>query len=133
MTSCFGKTRLSMFCSLVRDLEVVAAEVVVLVADVVVEVERVLDLVAEVLEVEVAAFWRRSLASCSRFSCSRSFWICFCSISERLKKRFPPVSSARDFRFFRSSCWRRSILGFDWILDFQFQNGRLWLKIGRDC
>ncbi|KAJ0113419.1 hypothetical protein Patl1_03371 [Pistacia atlantica] len=26
MTSCFGKTRLSMFCSLVRDLEVVAAE-----------------------------------------------------------------------------------------------------------
>lgn len=39
--------------------------------------------------------WRRALASNSRFSFSRSCWICLCSISDRLKTRLPPVSVAR--------------------------------------
>ncbi|CAJ2633131.1 unnamed protein product [Trifolium pratense] len=64
MTSCLGRTRLSMFSSSGREaLDEAAADVV--------EEEAVVD--------------------------------------ERLKTLLPPVSSARDWRFLRSSCLRRSI------------------------
>lgn len=103
MTSCLGRTRLSKFCSSGREaLDEAAAEVM--------EVEAVVEEVgteeAVSEEVELRFF---DLASSSRFSSSRSFWICFCWISERLKTLLPPVSSARDWRFLRSSCLRRSI------------------------
>nr|KYP70693.1 hypothetical protein KK1_009920 [Cajanus cajan] len=102
-TSGFGRTRLSMFCSSVR--EAVAAATA---EEADAEAEE-----AEVAEAAAASedvarrFW--DLASNSRFSCSRSFWISFCWISERLKNLLPPVSWARDWRFLRSSCFRRSI------------------------
>ena len=86
-----------MFCSSVSDFEVVAAELIVV--EEVVEAEaNELDLEDVELASAVAAEvvdWRRALVSNSRFSFSRSCWICFCSISDRLKKRLPPVSVAR--------------------------------------
>lgn len=87
-----------MFCSSVRDFEVVAVELTAAEEEVVEAEADGLDL--EDVEVGSAAAaeavdWRRDLASNWRFSCSRSFWICFCSISDRLKTRLPPVSLAR--------------------------------------
>ncbi|GFP81991.1 hypothetical protein PHJA_000342400 [Phtheirospermum japonicum] len=55
-------------------------------------------------------FWRRALASASRFSSSRRRWMRFCSISERLKNFLPPASSARLCLFFSSSCFRISMI-----------------------
>lgn len=57
-------------------------------------------------------FWRRDLASASRFSSSRSFWIRFCSISDRLNTFLLPTCSARLCLFFNSSCFRMSMKGF---------------------
>lgn len=95
-----------MFCSSGREaLDEAAADVT--------EEEALVDEVVTVETVsEVVELRFLDLASSSRFSSSRSFWICFCWISERLKNFLPPVSSARDWRFLRSSCFRRSILGF---------------------
>ena len=92
-----------MFCSSVREAE---AEAIVDEAE-----EEAVDeedgAVAAVSEDVARRF--SDLASNSRFSCWRSFWISFCWISERLKNFLPPVSCARDWRFLRSSCFRRSI------------------------
>lgn len=101
-----------MFCSSVRDLDAVAVEVemfAVVVETKAVVVGSVDDVVEEEAEEED---WRLDLASSSRFSSSRSFWISFCWSSARLKNFLPPVSCARDFRFFSSSCCKRSIFGF---------------------
>lgn len=108
MTSCFERFKLSMFCSLVRVLDAVALAPEAVVAVVVLADDTEFELAEDAVELW-ELFCRRSLASCSRFSCSRSFWICFCSISERLKTRLPPVSSARPWRFLSNSCLRRSI------------------------
>ncbi|CBI28697.3 unnamed protein product, partial [Vitis vinifera] len=86
MTSCFGRTISSIFYGV-----------------------EVAEAAAAVEEDAVPLLWRRALASNSRFSCSRSFWMFLCSISERLKNLLPPASWARDWRFFKSSCFRRSI------------------------
>jgi len=95
-----------MFCSSVREVE--AAETAE--ED---EAEAVVEEVGAAVAASEDVAWRFcNLASNSRFSCSRSFWISFCWISERLKNFLPPVSCARDWRFFRSSCFRRSIQGF---------------------
>lgn len=104
-----------MFCSTVRGLDVVALEVELLIVVVVVEAAALeFGVVVEVeVVIEEEEDWRWDLASSSRFSCSRSFWISFCWISDRLKNFFPPVSWARVWRFLRSSCFRRSILGFE--------------------
>ena len=60
---------------------------------------------AEVTAVEEEEEWRRDLDCNSSFSWSRSFWICFFSMSERLKTRLktrlPPVASTTDWRFFQ--------------------------------
>ncbi|ESW34434.1 hypothetical protein PHAVU_001G152300 [Phaseolus vulgaris] len=64
MTSGFGRTRLSMFCSSVREVQAAAA--------------------ADEDEAEAV-------------------------VEERLKNFLPPMSCARDWRFLRSSCFRRSI------------------------
>lgn len=106
-----------MFCSTVRGLDVVAVEEEFLVVVVVAVEAATLEFGVAVVEDEVIEEeeedWRWDLASSSRFSCSRSFWISFCWISDRLKNFFPPVSWARVWRFLRSSCFRRSILGFE--------------------
>lgn len=87
-----------MFCSSVRDFEVVAVELIAAEEEVVEAEANGLDLedveVASAVAAEVVD-WRRALASNSRFSFSRSCWMCFCSISDRLKTRLPPVSVAR--------------------------------------
>lgn len=71
MTSCLGRTRLSMFCSSGREaLDEAAAEVT--------EEEALVDEVVTVETVsEVVELRFLDLASSSRFSSSRSFWICF--------------------------------------------------------
>lgn len=106
-----------MFCSTVRGLDVVAVEEEFLVVVVLAVEAATLEFGVVVVEEEVIEEeeedWRLDLASSSRFSCSRSFWISFCWISDRLKNFFPPVSWARVWRFLRSSCFRRSILGFE--------------------
>lgn len=79
-----------MFCSSGREaLDEAAADVVE--AEAVVDEVATVDMVSEEDELRFL-----DLASNSRFSSSRSFWICFCWISERLKTLLPPVSSARD-------------------------------------
>ena len=90
-----------MFCSSVRDD--VAATVVESVVEDALAVAEALVVVVEEED------WRLDLAWSSSFSWSRSFWICFCSSSERLKNLRPPVSSFRDCFFFRISCFSRSI------------------------
>lgn len=92
-----------MFCSSGREaLDVAAATVTE--EEAVVDEAGTEEVVSEDVELRFLDF-----ASSSRLSSSRSFWICFCWISERLKTLLPPVSSARDWRFLRSSCFRRSI------------------------
>lgn len=115
MTSCLGRSRLSIFCSSVRifgvdDDDVAGIDWLELEFDVVdVRLEDDDKDVLLLLEVE-DWLWRWAfLASSSRFSSSRIFWSRFCSRSERLKTLFPPPSSARAWRFLRSSCFRRSI------------------------